>query len=202
MSQAEEQVLVIPESHFRRVGYFEGYRKSSDFTALLDPEHFSFIPRSRAESDPAFKQIIPYCVLCYEDQIFRYQRGSGGTEKRLQARYSIGIGGHINPCDGAIDADVYIAGMQRELHEEVDIGPIIANDLIGFIYDPSTPVGEVHLGVVHRISLKEPRARLRESKLLDGSFEAVSSIIEKAVDYETWSQLVLASEIALFVDRR
>ena len=33
-----------------------------------------FIQRNQAEADPAYKQIIPYCMLRYGEQVFRYKR--------------------------------------------------------------------------------------------------------------------------------
>ena len=49
--------------------------------------------------------------------------------------------------------------MQRELTEEVEIGSPYRERCLGFIYDPSTPVGEVHLGVAHVFDLDERLAR-------------------------------------------
>jgi predicted NUDIX family phosphoesterase len=191
---AEERVLVVSEEHFRKVGYFEGFRFARDGyeKALLDPAAFRFMHRSQAELDPRFKQIIPYCVLTHLPGIFRYQRTSGGTEKRLASLCSIGLGGHINPEDGQEgDADLYFKGMQRELKEEVEIGEIVQEYLHGFIYDPLLAVGQVHLGVVHLLELKEPSVRLREEKLQDGRFEDLVALRRNRDKFETWSQLIL-----------
>src|ERR1700722_9574637 len=97
----EEQVLVIPTRIFHEAGLFQGLSRdvARYQPALLDPAHFSFLPRSLAENDPSYKQLIPYVVLKYRDQIFHYRRGQGAGEKRLRALRSIGIGGHINPSD-------------------------------------------------------------------------------------------------------
>ncbi|QVL34773.1 phosphoesterase [Telmatocola sphagniphila] len=190
---SEEMVLVIPLEHFVNVGYFEGFRRTQgDYaTRLLDPAAFRFLPRPQAERDPAFKQIIPYCVLASGDALFHYQRGAGGGEKRLESLHSLGIGGHINPIDSASGRDIYQAAMQRELTEEVEYGNELSRRLFGFIYDPSLAVGQVHLGVVHRIELEAPYAKLKETKLQGGGFESFEKLLLRKKEFETWSQLIL-----------
>ena len=86
---------------------------------LLDPAHLLYLPRDEAEADPSFKQLIPYLVIRHDGKVFHYQRRGGG-EKRL-ARGSIGLGGHICSNDGVASSDAYMAGMRRELLEEVAI---------------------------------------------------------------------------------
>src|SRR5262245_55932275 len=97
--ESDERVLVIPTAVFHQAGLFQGFRPLDGDAAylarLLDPAHLSFLPRSRAEHDPSFKQLIPYVVLRWGDEAFHYTRGAAGTETRLQALRSIGVGGHI-----------------------------------------------------------------------------------------------------------
>ena len=97
----EEQVLVVPTSVFHQAGLFQGLTPRTDhyLPLLLDPRHLSYIPRPAAESDPGFKQLIPYVVLRHGDHVYHYLRGQGAGEKRLRALRSIGVGGHINPVD-------------------------------------------------------------------------------------------------------
>src|SRR5262249_45655543 len=131
----DERVLVIPAEHFRAAGYFHGFRPADDayLAALLDPATFSFRLRSAVETDPAFKQLIPYVVLRCGVDLFHYRRGSSGAEKRLAALRSVGIGGHINEDDAAGRDNAYRTGMLRELAEEVEIGGGWAERLLGFI---------------------------------------------------------------------
>ena len=53
--------------------------------------------------------------------LFEYQRGSGQGERRLHAKRSVGVGGHISSIDAAAGhlQHVYREGMRRELEEEV-----------------------------------------------------------------------------------
>ena len=187
-----ERVLCIPHTQLLAAGGFTGFRPVSEpfATALLDPVGFSFRPRSEVETDPTFKQLIPYVVLRCGDHLFHYRRGGSGTETRLHARRSVGIGGHI-AADDAVAGDAYTVGMLRELHEEVGIGPYTAGPPVGFIFDPSTPVGEVHLGVVHLFELNEPNVTPRVPAIADAGFATVGELLAGKGEFETWSRLVL-----------
>src|SRR4051794_20427491 len=115
----DEHVLVIPTTILARLGSFRGLRADLGhcLADLLDPAALQFRPRAAVETDPSYKQLIPYVVLRWRDQLFHYTRGAGG-ESRLRAQRSIGVGGHISAADAASSGDPYRAGMMRELAEE------------------------------------------------------------------------------------
>ncbi len=192
----EEHVLVVPESRLELLGAFSGFRPfcPDAFEALLNPEFMEFRPRSLVEEDPTFKQLIPYAILHADIEgvasLFQYTRGKGQGEKRLHAKRSIGIGGHISREDASGD-DLYRSGMLRELSEEIVLECEYEERLVGFIYDDTSPVGRVHLGVVHLLKLATPAARAREEDLVDSGFEAIAALRQNADGFETWSQLCL-----------
>jgi predicted NUDIX family phosphoesterase len=189
----DERVLVIPTERFMAAGYFHGFRRAegSYLRAILDPAAFEFRPRSEVETDPGFKQLIPYVVLQYGGDLFHYRRGSSGTETRLQALRSIGIGGHVSATDARDGEDLYTAGMRREVREEVAIETGWKEHFLGFINDDRTPVGSVHLGVVHLFELNDPRVHARETALADSGFAPLAELAADAGRFETWSQFVL-----------
>lgn len=195
----DEKVLVIPTARYRAAGYFHGFFAANNAYrfALLVPGAYEFRPRSEVETDPDYKQLIPYVVLKCGDDLFHYRRGSSGTEKRLLALRSIGIGGHIceqdaSRADGAqIRLDAYETGMRRELFEEVAIGCHWKEHFLGFINDDRTPVGSVHLGVVHLFELEARDVRSREEALTDAGFAPLPELVDQADQFETWSQFVL-----------
>lgn len=203
---ATEQILVIPTQVFRDLGYFQGFRAEQGeyLEKLLDPAHTSYRARPEMEEDPSFKQLIPYVIFTYRAddnalQVFQYSRGKGGGEKRLHAKRSIGIGGHISTLDAAdTNAAVYEAGMRRELDEEVEHADVRSEQLVGLINDDETPVGRVHLGVVHLIELDRPSVKARESELVDSGFRPVKELLGELEQFETWSQIALR---ALFEDK-
>lgn len=189
----DERVLVIPTERFHAAGYFSGFRPFDEAHAalLLDPAGFQFRSRAEVETDPAFKQLIPYIVLQYADELFHYRRGSSGREKRLQSLRSIGLGGHISAADAVGATDAYRAGMLRELTEEVDIRCAYSECCLGFINDDRTLVGRVHLGVVHLCRLTAPTVFPREEVIAAAGFAHLSSLRNSYTEFETWSQFTL-----------
>jgi predicted NUDIX family phosphoesterase len=167
---------------------------------ILSSLDFSFKPRSLMENDPSFKQVIPYVVIKWDRSdhgmdIFCYTRGSGQGEKRLHAKCSIGIGGHINDEDISNGAHPYIRGMWRELNEELDIAPdnIVSLEYKDFIYDPSDEVGKVHLGLVHVLTVSSKDIKPREDTMHDYGFVEIGSMLSGALTpkLENWTKIAL-----------
>lgn len=193
MSDTEvEQVLVIPTAVFHRLGQFQGFSPEVQryLPALLQPEHLSYLPRPQAENDPSFKQLIPYVVLRWRDQLFHYRRGRAGSEARLRALRSLGVGGHINPGDGS-QADAYRAGLEREIAEEIHLECPFREQVLGLINDDANAVGQVHLGIVHLFDLERPQVRRREAILADDGFAALAELRRQSEQFETWSRFLL-----------
>jgi predicted NUDIX family phosphoesterase len=193
VSKEDELVLTVPTRIFHEAGLFQGLDPRADhyLPILLDPRHLSFLPRSRAETDPSYKQLIPYVVLRWAGQVYHYVRGQGGGEKRLRALRSVGVGGHINPIDGEAGANPYRQALLREVQEEIFLETTYEERCLGLINDDSTPVGQVHLGIVHVFDLAEPKARRREADLTQDGFAPLPELIQRKLEFETWSQFVL-----------
>jgi predicted NUDIX family phosphoesterase len=197
---AEEQILVVPTSLFHELGYFQGFSTDIDryLPRLLEGDHVEYRPRGEMEEDPSFKQLIPYMLFRWTDDagtvhLFEYLRGSGQGERRLHAKRSVGVGGHISAVDSAAGhlSHVYREGMRRELAEEVEIDTKYTERIAGLINDDETPVGRVHLGVVHLSDVAGPRIRPREADILDGQFRPVHEILPRLGEFESWSEIAV-----------
>jgi len=197
---ATECVLVVPTELFRDLGYFQGF--SADVARylprLLDGDQVRYLPRGDMEEDPSFKQLIPYVLFRWlaDDgtvHLFDYQRGGGMGEKRLHAKRSVGVGGHVSSLDAAAGHlnHVYREGMQRELAEEVVIDTPYSETIVGLINDDETPVGRVHLGVVHLFEVERPLVKPRETDLLDAGFRPITEILPQLESFESWSQIAV-----------
>jgi predicted NUDIX family phosphoesterase len=194
-----EHVLVVPTSLFHAIGHFQGFHPEPDryLAELLSPQHTSYRPRGEMENDPSFKQLIPYAIFRHLDQrgrdhVFCYTRGRGQGEGRLHSKRSIGVGGHISREDQTSnDAVPYAEGMQRELAEEVVIDTPYSERCVGLINDDLTPVGQVHLGVVHLIDVERPFVRPREPDIAAACFAPVDQLFDDLEGFETWSQICL-----------
>ena len=191
---AEESVLVIPRALFDQLGAFEGlsFSPESYLNAIVDPKHAHFLPRSAAENDPSFKQIIPYAILTHEGRILHYVRGRKTGEQRLAAKGSIGIGGHVNPSDldaEEISAATYHNGVRREVAEEIIIRGPIRESVRALLNDDSTEVGRVHLGVVHVFELENTDVRPGESEITELGFLTRDELRERYDALENWSRI-------------
>jgi predicted NUDIX family phosphoesterase len=197
---AEEKILVVPTALFHRLGYFQGFSANVAryLPQLLEGDHLDYRPRGEMEDDPSFKQLIPYALFRWighdgEVHLFDYLRGSGQGERRLHAKRSVGVGGHISSLDSSAGHfhDVYREGMRRELDEEVIIHTPYAEKIVGLINDDETSVGQVHLGVVHMCDVERPEIGPREADILDAAFRPVSEILARLDAFESWSQIVV-----------
>ena len=197
---ALEKVLVVPTALFHELGYFQGFTPdiARYLPHLLEGKLLDYRPRGEMEENPSFKQLIPYALFRWTGpdgnmQLFEYLRGSGQGERRLHAKRSVGVGGHISSIDAAAghSQHVYREGMRRELDEEVIIETPYDETIVGLINDDETPVGRVHLGVVHLCDVSEPRIRPREADILEGRFRPVEEILPRLDEFESWSQIAV-----------
>lgn len=190
---AEELVLTFPRTLLDEIGSFQGL--STDVAPfiprILDPRVTRYVPRSLAETDPSLKQIIPYVLVRRGDLYLHYVRGKASGEKRLVAMGSIGIGGHINHRDEDLfgsGLDFYESAVQRELHEELLIDADLSTRVVGVINDDSTPVGQVHFGVVHVCDLGDEHVSRGEPCITDLQFRSADDIRARRDQLESWSQ--------------
>ncbi|OGO52072.1 MAG: hypothetical protein A2V84_06400 [Chloroflexi bacterium RBG_16_70_13] len=144
-----------------------------------------FIPRSVAELDRSSKQVVPYLVLRDGARLFLMRRTRAGGDARLHDRYSIGVGGHLNPGD--VDLPT---GLRREWHEEIEARFTPDFRLIGLLNDDTTEVGSVHLGAVYLAEAAGRPVGIRETDKLSGAFATVQEVAGVVELLETWSRLV------------
>lgn len=188
-----EHVLCVPTLLFHEIGYFQGFQPDVEryLQTLLDPLHTSFRPRNEVEEDPSYKQLIPYCLFQCGGQLFHYKRGKAGGEGRLHSKRSVGIGGHISSTDRLHGDRRYFEAMHREIAEEVFLESGFRDRCVGLINDDQTPVGRVHLGIVHIFELESAKVRPREESILESGFAAPAELLRDRDQFETWSQICI-----------
>jgi predicted NUDIX family phosphoesterase len=196
MAVPDEKVLVFPRSLFEQLGAFQGFRTDVDryLPVILDKQNNSFQPRALAETDPNFKQIIPYVVITDGKSILHYVRGKKAGEQRLVAKGSIGIGGHINDEDHtlfAVGLQAFQEAVQREVCEELVVQGTFDAKPVGLINDDSTEVGRVHFGVVHVLFRTPDQVKKNEQVITQMEFLSIDELKAKRDQMETWSQLCL-----------
>ncbi|HEX7474192.1 MAG TPA: hypothetical protein VF323_13995 [Candidatus Limnocylindrales bacterium] len=186
-STGPERVLVVP----RAVVVAEPWRGlRTDPTGLAEAisaigAHGRYELRSAMEVDPGFKQVIPYLVLRDAERWFLMRRTRAGTDVRLHERWSIGVGGHLNPGD--LDL---AGGLGREWREELVADFVPAFRPIGLLNDDETDVGAVHFGVVYEADAGGRSVAVRELDKLAGSFADEAAVTAVSDRLESWSELV------------
>lgn len=151
-----ESVLCVSTDHFNEV--FDKFPPEK--TAVVFPfsaTEIRYVERDRGdgtgcEFDESLQQIIPYVVVRNRGRVLCYQR-KGGGEKRLDAKLSVGIGGHINRDDAN-----YMAGVIREIKEELCLpASWVCPPLktLEIIVERESAVGRVHAGLLHVLDLED-----------------------------------------------
>ncbi len=189
----EEHVLVIPAKLLNQVGIFQGLSfelgKYSDL--IHDSKNHLFIKRKDAETNPEYKQLIPYAILHCGDRFFIYRRGKLLAEKRLHGNYSIGVGGHISVTDPGLFGTSYDDGLKREINEEVYIESKYTQQIVALLNDDSNDVGKVHLGIVHLLTLEKPIVRPKEKSINETKFVDVEELKRTIDTFENWSKICI-----------
>lgn len=214
------EVLVVDRAAFFGGDWPQGFRPiaadAADSFLRRAAEQARFEPRPVAETTPAWKQWIPYCVLrCDaaepggESGVFLVQRTRGQGEARLHGAWSLGLGGHVEPEDAGGDqnwrqrgADFFARSLLRELREELDwrLEQMPTPRLIGLINDDSTEVGSVHAGLAYVLDVPLPlaeareRVGIREISKMRGGFTHLAELRQlwqNPAALESWSRLLM-----------
>ena len=114
-----------------------------------------------------------------------------GGEPGVERRGVVGLAAADAEGRGTVEA--YELALRRELDEEVEVGSPGQMTRLGLINDDSTPVGQVHLGVVHVFELEETLVAPREEGLAEAEFRSLADVVALRSEFETWSQIFIDS---------
>lgn len=180
-----ERVLVVPRDVVMGDPGWHGVVAANiDVVQELVRTVGRFVDRSAAEDDRHLKQVIPYLVLRDGDRYFLMRRTRAGADARLHDRWSIGLGGHLNPGDVDLTG-----GLRREWTEEVNAAFVPEFEFVGLLNDDTTEVGTVHLGAVFTADAADRPVTIRETNKLSGGFAASNAVAAVLERLETWSAL-------------
>jgi predicted NUDIX family phosphoesterase len=165
--------------------------RAVDFFSFVSAADIRWIERSEAETNNAYKQIIPYIVVLQSSgRILCYPRH--GAESRLHGFYSCGIGGHIDIEDGRDTFEKTVTtGMMRELKEELADFRENRVELVyrGIINETESPVGQVHLGLVYTALCMGDYAPQPSEETSGMEWKTPEEL--KLIKKELWSDLAL-----------
>ncbi|HHW99500.1 MAG TPA: NUDIX domain-containing protein [Firmicutes bacterium] len=185
----DEQVLVIPATSVEHL--------ASGLQPMFDLEQAQprFIFRHQAEQNPQWRQLIPYIVLRQGERLWLTRRLATQGESRLHNKFSLGVGGHINPID-AQGLSPLMAALYRELEEELYLGGWQPTEPhpVAIINDLSNAVSRDHLGVVFILDVPpHVTVAVREQDKMLGQWVEMTTVRELYYEQlESWSQIVLA----------
>ena len=186
MGDPLERVLVVPrEVIVPEPGWLGLRRDGVDAAVAAVAGAAAFMDRAAAEQDPTHKQVIPYLVLRDGERWFLMRRTRAGGDARLHDRWSIGVGGHLNPGDRDVEG-----GLRREWAEELRADFVPDFVPVGLLNDDTTAVGAVHVGIVFVADAAGRAVAIRETDKLEGSFATTAEVAQVVDGMETWSRLV------------
>jgi predicted NUDIX family phosphoesterase len=149
-----------------------------------------FMQRDQAEYNFSHKQVIPYVTIRNGNDYLLLKRTKKQTEKRLHDKYSLGIGGHINPVSPGSEDNIIMQGLYRELNEEISLHEPGELHFIGIINDESNSVSRVHLGLLYVLDVLSSGFEVLETELMTAQWVPKEKLSEYYPLFETWSQIV------------
>jgi predicted NUDIX family phosphoesterase len=208
----EESVFAFPTDEFWKLLTYkrQGLIKGNSEILKRIVQNGLFLRRSELEEDPSFKQIIPYAIISNKEpeprtwrdklrgvrqsqSFYLFRRTSSQTEKRLQNKFSLGVGGHMNPDDSMKSKEQYLIDeLKRELFEEVKLlnGCLIEDiEFIGFINDDTIPVGRVHIGLLYNIHVSNKEVYINETDKMTADWIDKPNLAEFYEGMETWTKI-------------
>lgn len=190
----EEKVLVIPSHYITITGFIEE-EPVIDKLFQNAEANYQFLKRNMAEYNEAYKQIIPQIVIKFQNEYLLLKRTTKQSEKRLHNKYSLTLGGHINPIDSSTSfASILEKALYRELEEEIYLEKITRFRMkrIGLVNDNSNEVSRVHLGIVYILEVFDKNeVEIKEKENMEGTFLTLEEIKLFYDKLESWSQIIL-----------
>ena len=200
MANDDKMIMVVDRVILFADEYFQGFAPSETLDyeqTILDNYHYE--KRSIAEKNSTIKQPIAYCLILNPEtkQVYTYRRSSKPgeyKEKRLRGMWSWGIGGHVDNEDMEEENPIR-ASLLREISEEINITNISEPQILGYINDDETAVGQVHFGLLYLINTTDNEIKPKDAEIAAGEFKTLEQLEELVtlpnISVEEWSTIAL-----------
>lgn len=199
MDKFEKEIMVVDRATLFADEYFQGFAPANkiNYKKIIN-DNYQYMKRGWVETRPEFKQPIAYCIIMNRQnkKIFAYQRASQDdyTEERLRGKWSWGIGGHIDKIDSN-GSDPIVNSMLREIDEEIHIDGFDPPEILGYINDDQTEVGQVHFGLLFLLKTDNREIKPKDAEIAWGGFKTYPELEEivQSPDkpVESWSEFSL-----------
>lgn len=189
-SSLQENILVVKrDTLFAHQPAWHGINnKDTEMIISTITTNQEYMQRSIAETNFAYKQIIPYLIFTFENKYFVMQRKAAASEQRLAGKLSLGIGGHMRKED--MSGKTIFDWAQREFEEEVSYFGNLHIHTIGILNDDSNEVGKVHLGLVLLAQGDNNKIAIKDEHK-NGILMSKEECMQNFENFESWSQLIL-----------
>lgn len=195
-----EQVLAVPLEVVKALGLNkDGFQSfESNNTIVLEElmSHAVFIPRYDSDFNPQMVEICTYVTFFDENNIFAYKRVKNG-DVRGDGKYSLGVGGHINPDPSEkitiLDASFAVDEAYREIKEELGAQEYVENSISfdGFIRCLGSDFDLDHIGLSFSAERAVYSVQEYDSMLPLGMIHVDALMNEFYPRLENWSQILL-----------
>ncbi len=195
----DRNILVVKTGVLLKDNYFNGFLPAEKFDfeqRIL--ANYEWMPRRPAETNPEYKQPIVYAAVVNLalKKVFAYERARKNKdygEKRLQGKWTWGVGGHIEKSD-AESGNPIIASAKREMGEEID-AHILNMSILGYINDDANDVGRVHFGMLYMAETGSEKVLPISKEISRGSLEPISELermcSSKDIEVDSWGRIAL-----------
>ncbi len=203
LEKQHEKVLAINAHDLFNGERFEGFKSAhqSDFLTRILKRQESFVIKNVAEHHLELKQPIPYAFIMNPKtkKFFLYTRTSEPTvlhEARLNAKASIGVGGHILEQDlenhTAQARNTVEKALVRQLTQDVHIENYTLRH-VGYINadDSGQEVDRVHFGILYVVEVPTDSVLPKSGELANGKMVTLDEAKLFSEKFETWSRIAL-----------
>ena len=206
--ESKHRVLSIPSRPMASVlDQCKFYHERNKSTYVL--EHIrrfgKYMDRRRAESSSDVKQIVSCAIVCNYNKILCIRRTKKSDRETLKLRWTVMVGGHVDELDSGSDSPI-LSCLIRELREELGVTPVEKPELLGIVFDPATPVGRLHIGIIHMARIDADQIEVRSfqdnSEFVNArknntyTLMNYKDLVVLAGNFDPWSTLFLRSKVA------
>ena len=198
MSQiSTERVLVVPSAELDRLGRFQGFSGEAErlSPACSSPSWHSSGPGPRSRANRTSSRSSPTSSSAAAT---RSSATPGGPSRESRdciasARSASGdTSPRLTPAAGPTSTPTRSPCAASWTRRSSSTAAAKSGD-VGIINDDATPVGQVHLGVVHLYELQRPDVTPKEAGLAEAEFVRLADIQARRNQFKSWSQICIDS---------
>lgn len=185
---SDTQVLALPRRQIAEYFYhaaFVTHQPTVNRVLGIVATSANYVDRAFAEQTPDLTQIVASSIVYNERSILCVRRSADEARVNLRSRHTILFGGHVSESDSQSASPLHHC-VARELNEELGLETAESPRLIGFVTDPFTTSGRLHIGFVFSVQFSSNRMLLRGDDRSEFAFRRTN---QKSITFLQWEQI-------------